>query len=65
MAKKRRKKASAKVCVSRTALNKVISMGAGHHAAIAQLKRTVKTVPARKTRKKATKKRAKKRSRRR
>lgn len=63
MAKKRRKKASAKVCVSRTALNKVISMGAGHHAAIAQLKRTVKTVPTRK--KKATKKRAKKRSRRR
>jgi len=63
MAKKRRKKASTKVTVSRTALNKVISMGAGHHAAIAQLKRTVKTAPTRK--KKATKKRAKKRSRRR
>ena len=59
MAKKRRKKASAKVCVSRTALNKVISMGAGHHAAIAQLKRTVKTVPTRK--KKATKKRSRRR----
>lgn len=63
MAKKRRKKASTKVTVSRTALNKVISMGAGHHAAIAQLKRTVRT--AAKPRKKAAKKASKKRGRKR
>lgn len=63
MAKKRRKKASSKVTVSRTALNKVISMGAGHHAALAQLKRTAKTAakPRKKAAKKAGKKRAKRR----
>lgn len=62
---KRRKKASKKkaskkassgrVTVSKAALNRVISLGASHHADIAKLKRTVGPV------KKAAKKRAKRR----
>lgn len=61
MAKKRRKKASTRVSVSKATLDKVISMGAGHHALLKQLKRAAKAVPKRKAAKKAGKKRAKRR----
>jgi hypothetical protein len=60
MAKRRKKatKKTGKVTVSRAVLDKVISLGAGHHAAIAQLKRTAKAAPRRK---KAAKKRSRRR----
>jgi len=62
MAKKRKKTAgTGRVTVSKAALAKVISAGAGHHASLKALKDTVRAAP-KKTRKKATKKRAKKRS---
>lgn len=51
----KKKNGSGRVTVSRSALNRVISLGASHHADIAKLKRTVGPV------KKAAKKRAKRR----
>lgn len=56
--KKKRKKAASKtgkVTVSRTALNKVISLGAAHHSALAQLRKAAAKAP--KARRKASKKR--------
>lgn len=54
MAKKKKRAKTSKVTVSRTTLNKVISLGAAHHSALAQLRRAAK---AAKPRKKAAKKR--------
>lgn len=63
MAKKKKRKKSTKITVSRAALVKVIHAGASHHAALAQLKKTVRVgiVKRKKAAKKRTKKRAKRR----
>lgn len=67
MAKRRKKTAgSGRITVSKAALNKVISAGAGHHASLKALKATVRAAPKKTTKKRATKKRAtKKRARKR
>ena len=44
--KKRTKKESGMVMVSKAALARVVTLGAGHHAAVATLKRTIRKAPA-------------------
>jgi hypothetical protein len=57
MARKKKLTGTTRVSISLAKLRKVVHLGASHHAALADLKRTVRAAPSprKKTRKKARK----------